>query len=178
MQHACRLVKASLPPFMSSDSKSSLSGRLWLAGMGLFLACAGLLFTWVLWTAWQRAEETRRWTPTPCRIISAQVVSERPTPHSNPEFKAEIRYHYTFEGQSLTGSHIKRVDPVTQHEDNARKKLEDYPIGQDLTCYVNPAQPDQAVLKHDTRAALYSIWFPLLFVFGGLGMAWNALKRR
>lgn len=144
--------------------------------MGLFLALAGLLFTWVLWTAWQRAEETRRWVATPCRIISAQVVSERPTPHSNPAFKAEVRYTFTYEGETRTGSHIKRVDSASQHEENARKKLESYPIGQDTTCYVNPAQPEQTVLKHDTRAALYSIWFPLLFVFGGLGMAWNAVK--
>ena len=163
---------------MSSVSVSSLSGRLWLAGMGLFLALAGLLFTWVLWTSWQRAEETRRWMPTPCRIISAQVFSERPTPHSNPAHKADVRYSYTFEGKPFTGTRIKRVDSASQHEDNARKKLEDYPIGQETTCFVNPAQPDIAILKHDSRAALYSIWFPLLFVFGGLGMAWNALRRR
>jgi len=161
---------------MSSSTDSSLSGRLWLAGMGFFLALAGLLFTWVLWTAWQRAEETRSWVATPCRIISAQVVSERPTPHSNPAFKAEVRYTFTYEGETRTGSHIKRVDSASQHEENARKKLESYPIGLDTTCYVNPAQPAQTVLKHDTRAALYSIWFPLLFVFGGLGMAWNAVR--
>lgn len=145
--------------------------------MGLFLALAGLLFTWVLWTSWQRAEETRRWVATPCRIISAQVVSARPTPTSNPAHKAAVRYSYTFEGKAMTGTQIKRVDSASQHEENARKKLEDYPIGLDTTCYVNPARPEQAVLKHDTRAALYSIWFPLLFVFGGLGMAWNAVRR-
>lgn len=146
--------------------------------MGLFLAAAGLLFTWVLWTSWQRAEETRRWVPTPCRIISSQVVSERPTPHSNLAHQAEVRYAFTFEGKSLTGTHIKRVDSVSQHEENARKKLEEYPVGLETNCYVNPAQPQQTVLVHDSRAALYSIWFPLLFVFGGLGMAWNAMRRR
>lgn len=78
----------------------------------------------------------------------------------------------------MTGSHIKRVDSASQHEENALAKLEDYPVGLDTTCYVNPTNPEQTVLRHDTRAALYSIWFPLLFVFGGLGMAWNAMKRR
>ncbi|MCW0217209.1 MAG: DUF3592 domain-containing protein [Prosthecobacter sp.] len=163
---------------MSSPSVSSLPGRLWLAGMGLYLASAGLLFTWVLWTSWQRAEETRHWEATPCRIISAQVVSERPTPHSNPTFQAEVRYSFTRQGKIMTGSRIKRVDSASQHEENALAKLEDYPVGLDTTCYVNPTNPEQTVLKHDTRAALYSMWFPLLFVFGGLGMAWNAMKRR
>jgi hypothetical protein len=143
--------------------------------MGLFLALAGIVFTWVLWTAWQRAEETRRWTPTPCRIISSRLGKEQPTPNSNTAYRAEVRYSYTFAGSPMTGSLIKRVNSPSQHDDVARKKLESYPVGAELTCYVNPAKPDQAILKHDSRAPLYSIWFPILFVVGGLGMAWNAL---
>jgi Protein of unknown function (DUF3592) len=172
-----KLVKASLS-FMAISSTSSLSGRLWLASLGLFLALAGIAFTWVLWTAWQRAEETRRWVPTPCLIISSRLAREQPTPNSNPAYRAEVRYSYTYTGKVLTGTLIKRVNSPTQHEDVARKKLEDYPVGAELTCFVNPEHPDQAILKHDTRAALYSIWFPGLFVIGGLGMAWNALRRK
>jgi hypothetical protein len=44
--------------------------------------------------------------------------------------------------------------------------------------FVNPAQPDFAVLKPDTKAAGYSIWFPLLFVVGGLGIVVRAIVRR
>ncbi|HCN78741.1 MAG TPA: hypothetical protein DIT13_16295 [Verrucomicrobiales bacterium] len=163
---------------MSSSAESTLAGRVWLACMGLFIAAAGLLFTCVLWTSWQRAEETRRWTPLPCRIVSARVVSEKPTPNSNPAHKAEIRYEYTFQGKPRTGTRIKRVDAASQHEERARQKLEAWPVGTEAACFVNPAAPDEAVLAHDTRAALYSIWFPLLFVFGGFGMAWNALRPR
>ncbi len=177
MQHAPKLVKASLG-IMPASSSFSLPGRLWLAGMGLFLALAGLVFTWVLWTAWQRAEETRRWTPLPCRIVSSRLHQERPTPHSNPTYRPEVRYSFTLDGRALTGTHIRRVDSASQHEDVARKKLEGYPVGAEITCYVNPQKPEQSVLKHDTRAALYSIWFPILFVVGGLGMAWNALTKR
>lgn len=162
---------------MTNSDPSPLAGRLWLAAMGLFLAAAGLLFTWVLWTAWQRAEETRRWSAVPCRIVSARVVSERPTPNSNPTHRAEIRYEYRVGDQTYTGSRIKRVDSASQHEDNARRKLEAYPVGSETVCHVNPADPTLAVLRHDTRAALYSIWFPLLFVAGGGVMTWQALIR-
>jgi len=146
--------------------------------MGLFLAFAGIVFTWVLWTAWQRAEETRRWVPLPSRIVSSRLTQELPTPNSNPAYRAEVRYSYIFDGKSQLGSNIKRVNSPSQHEDVARKKLESYPVGAEQTCFVNPLKPEQAVLKHDTRAALYSIWFPGLFVIGGLGMAWNALRPR
>jgi len=43
-------------------------------------------------------------------------------------------------------------------------------------CFVNPTAPDEAVLKRGSRGALFSIWFPLLFVVGGLGVAINALR--
>jgi hypothetical protein len=163
---------------MTATSSSSRSGRWWLAVMGIILALAGAGFTWGLWIAWQKAEETRRWTPTPCRIISAQVLSARPTPSSNVQHRVDLRYRYEFGGQTRTGQNIRRVDGPTVHESEARKKLEAYPVGHETTCWVNPAQPDQAILQHSTRAALYTLWFPLLFVAGGIGMAWNALRRR
>jgi len=146
--------------------------------MGLFLALAGAVFIVVLWTAWQRAEETRRWTPVPCRIVSSKIVSSRPSPNANVEHRVIVAYLYVFQGKEYSGSRIKRVDAPTVHIERARKKLEAYPAGLQTTCHMNPAQPDQAVLQHDTRTALYSIWFPLLFVIGGLGMTWNAVRRR
>jgi hypothetical protein len=144
--------------------------------MGVVLALAGAGFTWGLWVAWQKAEETRRWKPTPCRIISAQLLSERPTPSSNVQHRVDLRYRYDFAGKSYTGTRIRRVEGPTVHESEARKKLESYPVGHETTCWVNPAQPDQAVLRHSSRAALYTLWFPLLFVAGGIGMTWNALR--
>lgn len=44
--------------------------------------------------------------------------------------------------------------------------------------FVNPTEPNFAVLKPDTKAAGYSIWFPLLFVVGGLGIVVRAIVRR
>ena len=145
--------------------------------MGIVLALAGLAFTWVLYTAWQRAEETRRWVATPCQIVSARLVSERPSPNANLTHKAVLRYRYSYQGNEYEGHRIKRVDAATVHEDVARRNLQAYPLGLKTTCYVNPHEPGQSVLRHDSRAALYSIWFPLLFVAGGIGIAWNALRR-
>lgn len=148
-----------------------------MASLGLCLAVAGSAFTWVLWVAWQRAEETRRWPEVPCRIVVSRLVSELPTPNSNPAYRAEIRYQYEFGGKAYTGTRLKRVDSPSQHEDVIQKKISGWKSGSDSVCYVNPTQPEIAVLKHDPRAPLYSIWFPLLFVFGGLRITWGALKK-
>ncbi len=161
----------------STISDNPAAGRRWLAAMGVFLALAGLLFTWVLWRAYTRAAETRSWAETPCVIVGSRVVSERPTPNSNMAHRAEIRYAYEFGGQSRTGTRVKRVEGATAHEERARAVVADYPPGARTVCHVNPDNPEEAILRHGSRAALYSIWFPLLFVAGGIGMTWNALRR-
>lgn len=163
---------------MTAKPMNANAGRYWLAAMGLMLVLAGAGFTWGLWGAWQKGEETRRWVATPCRVVSSRIVSERPTPNSNVAHRVELSYRFEFGGQPRFGSRIKRVEGPTAHEDEARKKQEAYPVGLETTCWVNPADPTQTVLQHSGRGALYSIWFPLLFVVGGLGMAWNALRRR
>lgn len=165
---------ASLYP---EQRQNAAAGRRWLAGMGVFLALAGLLFTWVLWRAFTLAETTRAWVETPCLIVSSRVQSERPSPNSNLAHRAEIRYAYEFAGKTWTGTRIKRVDSATGHEERVRAVVAEYPAGRRTVCHVNPARPEEAVLRHGTRAALYSIWFPLLFVAGGIGMTWNALRR-
>lgn len=106
---------------MSASSPSSLSGRLWLAGIGLFLALAGVAFTWMLWTAWQRAEEHgagRRCPAASCRHDCIKSDRHRT---QNPTYRAEVRYSFSFAGKAMTGTHIKRVDSASQHEDVARE---------------------------------------------------------
>lgn len=162
-----------------APSIPSSSGRWWLGLMGLFLIIAGLFFAWRMWLSYEKAQITRCWTQVPCRIVSSRVASERPTPNSSPAHRVELRYEYEFKGTKHVGTHIRQVDAApTQHLENARQKQQDYPPGADRSCFVNPASPDEAVLEHSSRAALYSIWFPLLFVAGGIGMMSGALRRR
>jgi hypothetical protein len=144
--------------------------------LGLALVVMGAAFTFVLWRSWQRAEETRSWTPVEAVVISSQVLTERPTPHSPPKFTADVRYRYTHDGRTFTGTRIRRVDGPSSHKAQAEAVVAENRAGRAVTCFVNPSQPDFAILEHSSRAALYSIWFPLLFVAGGAGMVWAALR--
>lgn len=164
---------------MSANATSRpVSGRAWLGVMGVFFIIVGSFFAWRMWLSYEKAQITRRWTPVSCRIISSQVVSEKPTPHSDPAHRVELRYEYEVNGVKHVSTHIRQVEaaPTSQLAD-AREKQMNYPTGTKRTCFVNPAAPNEAVLEHATRAALYSIWFPLLFVAGGFGMLRGALRR-
>lgn len=154
------------------------SGRALHITLGLALVMMGLAGTLLLWRAYQRAEETRSWTPAPCLVIFSRVLTERHSPNSPPEHRASIRYRYTFQGTTHEGTHIHRVDGGSSDRAKIDARCAEYPVGRETMCFVNPKQPDFAVLEHDTRAALYSIWFPLLFIAGGAGMIYGAIRRR
>lgn len=146
--------------------------------MGLFLIVAGLFFAWRMWLSYEKAQITRGWTQVSCRIVSSQIVSERPTPNSPPAHRVEVRYEYEMGGKKHLSSRIRQVEAAPSGNlDAIQNKQQNYPPGSEQKCYVNPAKADEAVLEHATRAALYSIWFPLLFVAGGVGMVRGALRR-
>lgn len=167
-----------LPEPMSQNQFASQSGRWWLCSMGLFLIVAGSFFAWRMWLSYEKAQVTRQWLQAPCRILSSRVVSERPTPHSDPAHRVEVHYEYVVQGAKHVGTRIRQVESAPSlHLDDVQQKQQSYPPGSEQMCFVNPAEPDEAVLEHASRAALYSIWFPLLFVLGGLGMLRGALRR-
>jgi hypothetical protein len=156
-------------------TRSSFSaGSAWLLAMGLTLAAAGAVFTVVLWKAYQRAETTRGWSAVPCVILSSEMKPEKATESSPTKFRVLVRYEYDFQGRKRVGTGIRQTDGPIGSEDKAMALMQSYAPRQQMMCWVNPQAPEKAVLKHDTRAALYSIWFPLLFVAGGLKMAWDA----
>jgi hypothetical protein len=115
---------------------------------------AGLVFVGVLYTAWQRAEETRRWPGAACVVLSSSLEIKRPTPNSNLSYLPKVRFEFNHQGKTWVGQRIRRVDIPSQHRDVA-----------------------QAILRHDSRAPLYSIWFPCLFVWGGLQILRRSLRR-
>lgn len=168
-----------LPMTMTHKHFTSITaGRWWLCALGLFLVAAGSFFAWRMWLSYETAQLARSWTQVPCRIVSSRIVSERPTPHSSPAHRVEVRYEYEFSGVKYASTRIRKVESApTQHLDDALMKQQSYPTGSAQLCFVNPAAPAEAVLQHASRAALYSIWFPLLFVGGGIGMLRGALRR-
>ena len=146
--------------------------------LGLALIAIGSVFATFLWISYQRAQETRRWTPVPCVIIGSKVITDHPTPNSPVAYRAGVRYRYTFEGVMREGARIRRADGPTSDKAKADAVSAHYPAGQETICFVNPAHPDFAVLEHATRAGLYTLWFPLLFVAGGAGMVWSELHAK
>ncbi|MDF1823170.1 MAG: DUF3592 domain-containing protein [Verrucomicrobiales bacterium] len=162
----------------SSRPPLNLAGRLWKIAMGLVLVTVGSLFVYYLWGSYERAAKMDLWVETPCLITSMSVDDSELNQRGMPKYIMEVRYAYEFGGKEFTGDRIKRLPIEASDPRKLKKHIERYQKNTQLVCFVDPAEPSSAVLKKDTKAALYSIWFPGLFILGGGGMILSALFRR
>lgn len=161
---------------MTTPAGSSRLARFYLCAIGAFLVALGLCFTWWLFQAGERAMITRHWTPVPCLILSSGIREEQFSLNSPVTWRTDLDYRYTFAGTVHHGAKLRRIEGPTPHRDKAEASAAAFPAGMETTCFVNPRKPDEAVLEHSTKAAFYTLWWPMLFSVGGAGMLWFTLR--
>ena len=155
---------------------SHRSGRWFLVLLGLAVAAVGALFVWLMARSYLRAREMRSWPEVPCVILTSEIEERRHDPQSPVEFRLNVSYGYEWMNTPKTSERVSlRGSSWTSKRDLIAKRAAEFPLGMQTTCRVNPENPDFAVLQPDSLAPGYSIWFPSLFVIGGLGIAIRAI---
>lgn len=161
---------------MAAPQRTSTAGRLYLAAIGISLALMGALFFWLMWRSFDRARHMAAWPEVRCVIISSELEERRIDPNSPPEYRANVVYGYDFNGTARTSEHLTwRGNPWSSKLEATQKRLDHFKPGTSTVCRVDPQNPDFSVIEVDTKAPGYSIWFPALFVIGGLGITIRAL---
>ncbi len=154
------------------------ASTVFLVILGLAVAGIGGLFTALMWDSYQRASAMHAWPQVEAVILSTEIGERLHDEFSAKEYSVKLLYGYEWKGEAMTGELLTaRGNPWSKERARPEKELEKFPKGMKTMAFVNPAQPDFAVLKPDTKAAGYSIWFPLLFVVGGLGIAFKAVRK-
>lgn len=156
--------------------RPSLGGFLFLICTGLLLALVGGFFTWIMWRSFSRAQEMRSW-PVVEAVILRSEIEERKIGEAVPiDYRALLEYDYVYGEKNYTGRNFTlRNNPWSKKRDKAEAVVEKFSEGDVVNAYINPDDPQVSVLKFDTKAPGYSIWFPILFVVGGLGMSGAAV---
>lgn len=154
----------------------STAGRWYLAVLGLALALIGGVFVWLMGRSFLRAREMRTWPEVACVILSSEVEERRHDENSPPEFRQDLSFGYEWKGVARAGDRLTlRGSPWSSNRELVEARTAELPAGKQSSCRVDPANPDFAVLKPDSLAPGYSIWFPALFVVGGLGITIRAV---
>lgn len=145
--------------------------------MGSLLIAAGWIFVTYLWNAYLRAAQMDEWVEVPCRIETVRVDDTQKNQRGMPKYLLEVTYRYQWKGHDYMGNRIKRLPTEASDPRKLKSKIETYAAGNETVCYLDPDAPELVVLKKDSKAALYTLWFPCLFIVGGAGMIFSALFR-
>lgn len=144
--------------------------------MALILISVSWAFVTYLWRAYLRAAEMDGWAEVPCRIESVSVDDTQRNQRGMPKYLLNLTYRYQWNGHDYLGNRLRRLPTEASDPNQLKKKMEPYAVGQETVCYLDPDLPEMVVLKKDSKAALYTIWFPFLFIFGAMGMIVSAIR--
>ena len=148
----------------------------YLIFLGLAVAAIGALFTLLMGNSYQRAVEQRGWPQVEAVVLSSEVGEFQHDEFSAREYRMEILYGYEWKGEAMTGERLAaRGSAASKDRVRIARQVKEFPAGAKVPLFVNPKDPTYTLLKPDSKAPGYSIWFPLLFVVGGLGIVVKAL---
>ena len=155
------------------------ASTVFLIFLGLVIAAAGGVFTFLMWESYQRAVDQRAWPQVDALVLSSELEEWQHDEFSPKEYRMKILYGYEWEGERKTGERYGfRGNPKYNKRNKVENLVESFPEGEKIKVYVNPSDPDFTIIKPDSKAPGYSIWFPMLFVVGGLGISVAAIFRR
>ena len=120
------------------DKAPSVGARLGLSLFFLFFFAMGSLFEVLLIRQFEHTIGQRFWQKTPCTILGSEIQERS---DNEEPFAFTVRYQYTYEGQSYTGSRYRRSDWTSGSYSETQRLVQKYPAGLAVFCYVNPKNP-------------------------------------
>lgn len=164
----------------SSDSEKPISetGRGGMLGAGCGVLFFGIFFvvgaalTWFLGVRpVMQVFEARTWPERPCRVVSSQVQT-----HSGDDgntYSIDIRYTYQVEGRQYEGDRYNFMIGSSSDYQGKAAVVERYPPGTELSCRVDPDDPEESVISVDFDLGYLWGLFGLPFLLVGFfGLVW------
>ena len=113
------------------------------------------------------------WPQISCEVESSRVVS-----HSGKSttYSIEVIFRYQYKSVDYTGDKYNFIGGSSSGYDSKAKAVRDYPPGKKTFCYVNPENPEEAVLSRAPSSELWVGLVPAVFALVGLGGIIGTLK--
>ncbi len=117
------------------------------------------------------------WQETTCTVLSSRVGE-----HSDSDgttYSVDIVYTYSFGGRGFQSDRFGFLKGSSSGYDGKAETVARYPAGARVPCWVNPANPEKAVLSRGLSWEWLLALLPLTFIaVGGGGLAWAVRSGR
>jgi hypothetical protein len=143
-----------------------MGGLFFLVGLGVLIGVfAPKLMAYISAGDWVRTE---------CVIKESEAQS-----HSSDDgtmYRPHFRYTYYFDGKEYTSDQYSFFNSSTRNYDAVADLVAAHPVGSQGLCYVNPENPDQAVINRDLSLEFLFLVLPLGFMAFGGGLLYTATR--
>jgi len=161
---------------LSDKTKQGKGGGCAAVLFGLVFAGAGaamLVFMTVLPLA--RMAGAGDWRPVPATVVSSSVTTHSDS--AGTTYGVEIEYRYEVNGRSYTSDRRSfGMSGSSSGRSGKEKFVADHPPGKQVTCYVDPDDPTEAVLNKGLSWSLLWGLFPLPFLLIGVFVLWFGVR--
>ncbi|MDD7986313.1 DUF3592 domain-containing protein [Lentisphaera marina] len=158
-----------------SKSKSNIFGSIFLAIFGLPFFAAGIFVIGLALKPVYQNHQAKEWLETPATLTQLKLDGR------GDSVKVVAEYRYVFKGKEYTGDTVgfnMTTGNVSKYHQNLYAKLNKaLDEGRTVPSYVNPSNPQEAVLdrKNRTRMLLFMIPFGSVFALIGGGIMFAGL---
>ena len=142
---------------------------------GFFLAM-GLLFVGLTSRESIAGIRTWGWAKTSCVITRSEVRAGQQHGRGSGNYYFVVGYQYDYGGRNYASERYELKPVAFRNYGRAAQLVEQYRPESAIVCYVNPAAPDEAVLKRGDLFMPLFVLFPLIFVvigFVGIYSQWR-----
>lgn len=135
--------KADSPIMRSFARNPALGTFLFLAGTAVAIAATFWGISRV-----QLKLDARSWPIVPARIVQSEI--KRPTLNvPGQRYGVAVKYQYSWQGKDVEGTSISPTMFTLKNVRAAQRVIEPYPVGAEVTAFVNPGTPSDSYLNVD-----------------------------
>jgi hypothetical protein len=165
---------------VSQGKSSRFAGCFLLVFFGMFFTAGCAFFFFMFLWPMMRIMGARDWVETPCVIVSSEVGVHSDSDGST--YSIDIEYTYFVDGRQHKSDRYSFDRSSSSGRGGKQRIVDQHPVGSEHVCYVDPDDPDEAVLNRGFVPTLWLGLLPLIFVaVGGGGLlfcTWGALTKR
>jgi hypothetical protein len=164
------------PPLSQRRSGAPVRGCLTLFFL-VFAVVGGAGSYFAVWKPLTGLLASRSWMETQCDVLSSRV--EEVSGSDGPTYRVDIRYTWTAGGSTRVGRRYDFMGGSSSGTEGKQRIVDRYPPGARVPCWVDPGDPDQAVLSRDLSPTYLIGLLPLAFLGIGLGgLVWTLRPSR
>ena len=161
-----------------------MKGRILVSLFALPFFSVGVWMLWSISSTLYAAQQMQSWVPVEARVLSAGYTTSS---GDSDTWEAYAEYTYSYGGAYHTASRVNISsggDNIGDYQRDTGNRLSGAKSrGEPITVYVDPDDPQQAIVDRGVRWGLMGFKSIFLFVFGGVGLGlliavWRAPKEK